>query len=214
MIKAIRFQNYKVLRDTTLPLGSFTLLIGPNGSGKSTAISAIRNAPRLELRVSSDLLASAGATSQEVTLTLQWGPPLDGVVFTARWGPQGPMSAQVSGARSSEIQQAILNDLNRARVYSFEAGQLAAVVQPQPSMTLGERGEGLAGVLDRLRDQHPERFEALNAELSRWLPEFDSVLFDTVQPGGKAIFLRTRPAKHRFPAWNLSQGTLLALGIL
>src|SRR2546425_12170952 len=80
MIKAIRFQNYKVLRDTTLPLGSFTLLIGPNGSGKSTAISAIRNAPRLEPRVSSDLLASAGATSQEVTLTLQWGPPLDGVV--------------------------------------------------------------------------------------------------------------------------------------
>src|SRR6266513_4715336 len=28
MIKAIRFQNYKVLRDTTLPLGPFTLLIG------------------------------------------------------------------------------------------------------------------------------------------------------------------------------------------
>jgi predicted ATPase len=113
-----------------------------------------------------------------------------------------------------ELQQAVRDELARARVYSFEAGHLASVVTPQPSMTLGERGEGLAGVLDRLRDQHPERFEALNAELSRWLPEFDSVQFDTVQPGQKAIFLRTRAGKHRIPAWDLSQGTLLALGIL
>jgi len=81
-------------------------------------------------------------------------------------------------------------------------------------MTLGERGEGLAGVLDRLRDQHPERFEGLNAELARWLPEFDRVLFDTIAPGQKLIFLRDRASQRRIPAGDLSQGTLLALGIL
>ncbi len=62
MIKAIRFQNYKVLRDTTLPLGNFTLLLGPNGSGKSTAISALQKVRTLEPRGPSQLIASASAT--------------------------------------------------------------------------------------------------------------------------------------------------------
>jgi predicted ATPase len=81
-------------------------------------------------------------------------------------------------------------------------------------MTLGETGHGLAGVLDRLRDQHPERFDALNSELARWLPEFDKVMFDTPSQGAKAIYLRDRKSGRRIPAWDLSQGTLLALGIL
>ena len=41
MIKSIRFQNFKVLKDATLPLNKFTLIVGPNGSGKSTAMEAL-----------------------------------------------------------------------------------------------------------------------------------------------------------------------------
>src|SRR5467141_705143 len=40
MIKSIHFQNFKALRDATLPLGPFTLIVGPNGSGKPTAMQA------------------------------------------------------------------------------------------------------------------------------------------------------------------------------
>src|SRR5260370_21817801 len=40
MIKSIHFRNFKALRDATLPLGPFTLIVGPNGSGKSTAMQA------------------------------------------------------------------------------------------------------------------------------------------------------------------------------
>lgn len=42
MITSIHFKNFKALRDTTLKLGRFTLIVGPNGSGKSTAMQAIR----------------------------------------------------------------------------------------------------------------------------------------------------------------------------
>jgi len=42
MIKSIHFRNFKALRDATLPLGAFTLILGPNGSGKSTAMQALR----------------------------------------------------------------------------------------------------------------------------------------------------------------------------
>ncbi|UCC30233.1 MAG: AAA family ATPase, partial [Phycisphaerales bacterium] len=42
MIESIHFKNFKVLRDTTLPLGPFTLIVGPNGSGKTTALQALQ----------------------------------------------------------------------------------------------------------------------------------------------------------------------------
>ena len=38
MIESVQFKNFKALRDATLPLGRFTLIVGPNGSGKSTAL--------------------------------------------------------------------------------------------------------------------------------------------------------------------------------
>jgi AAA15 family ATPase/GTPase len=41
MLTSITFKNFRVLRDATLPLGPFTLLVGPNGSGKSTALLAL-----------------------------------------------------------------------------------------------------------------------------------------------------------------------------
>lgn len=65
-----------------------------------------------------------------------------------------------------------------------------------------------------MRDREPERFEALNQELGRWMPEFDRILFDTPSAGHKTISLRTREGHHKIPATDLSQGTLLALAML
>ena len=81
-------------------------------------------------------------------------------------------------------------------------------------MQLAGNGQGLAGVLDRLRDEWPERFEALNEEFARWLPEFDQILFDTPSQGNRATKLRTRVGQHTIAAADISQGTLLALAIL
>jgi predicted ATPase len=72
----------------------------------------------------------------------------------------------------------------------------------------------LAAVLDDLKDNHPERWESLLAEMRRWLPEYDYIQFDKPQPGQKAIVLRTRTGGHRVPANQLSQGTLIALALL
>ncbi|MFN0055280.1 MAG: AAA family ATPase [Planctomycetales bacterium] len=71
----------------------------------------------------------------------------------------------------------------------------------------------MAGVLDRLRDKTPERFEALNEELQRWFWEYDRVLFDVPDSGQRAFSLRTVTGRS-IPALHLSQGTLLALAIL
>src|SRR5438045_9568851 len=41
MIERVEFKNFKALRDATLPLSQFTLIVGANGSGKSTALAGI-----------------------------------------------------------------------------------------------------------------------------------------------------------------------------
>jgi predicted ATPase len=81
-------------------------------------------------------------------------------------------------------------------------------------MEIAHTGANLPGVLDRLRDQHPERFDALNEQLGRWIPEFDRILFETPQSGHRSIALRTREGGHLIKAYNLSQGTLIALALL
>ena len=41
IIKSIRVQNFRCIRDETLPCEQLTALIGPNGSGKSSFLQAL-----------------------------------------------------------------------------------------------------------------------------------------------------------------------------
>jgi predicted ATPase len=87
-------------------------------------------------------------------------------------------------------------------------------VQTSPYPSLGPDGSNLAAVLDALRDSHPERFEELNKEFHRWLPEFDRILFKTPAPGKKTFLVRTTLGHHQYRPSDLSQGVLFALAFL
>jgi predicted ATPase len=105
-------------------------------------------------------------------------------------------------------------DLGRIRVYSFDARAIAAPSRISPGIELQPDGANLAGVLDQLDDQGRERFDALNQALSQWVPEFDQITFDKPADGYKVLSLQTREGRHKVPAAELSQGTLLALTML
>ena len=218
MIKTIKFTNFKALRDTTLPLGQLTILVGPNGSGKSTALDALRPS-----QLSFKNALSAGVKSDakpEIVVEIEWGPPFAEARTIARGHNEVPLIKRAHIDKKTRQQldrkrQPTLNKiLNHARIYSFDASVLAQPVALDRKMELGPKGEGLAGVLDRLRDDYPERFEALNEEFGRCLPEFDCILFETPRQGERAIKFRTRTERHAIPANDISQGTLLALAIL
>ena len=208
MIKTIKFTNFKALRDTTLPLGQLTILVGPNGSGKSTALDALR-----PFQLNFENALSAGVKSDakpEIVVEVEWGPPFAGAKTFRRGHNTG---SEIERGHTQDPSD--LNDiLSHARIYSLDASVLAQPVTLAPKMELGPKGEGLAGVLDRLRDEYPERFEAINEEFGRCLPEFDCILFETPQQGMRAIKFRTRTGRHAIPANDISQGTLLALAIL
>ncbi len=221
MIETVEFHIFKALRKATLPLGRFTLIVGPNGSGKTTAIQALQAAAApgstgFEKVATAGLEQSNVATVVEVVL--HWGTPHTGTRTNVRWFSRGGHDRNhlhtggdpVSDADARVLKQTLL----RIRAYSFEAQAISAVVSLKPGIEMGPNGTNTVVVLDRLRDKHPERFEALNEELGRWLPEFDRMLFDVPSEGARGFSLRTRDGKHSIPAADLSQGTLLSLAML
>ena len=214
MIKSIHFKNFKALRDTTLELGRFTLLIGPNGSGKSTVLQGLSATGRPQESSYSDLVTAGADASGEqgVRVEIAWEPPVGGI--HVEWPKTGGHKRGHPGMRSVPEQEAREAELAAIGVYSLRPEMIAKPVGLQPDTKLQANGFGLPVVLDQLRDQHPERFDRLNAEIGVWIPEFDRILFQTPGQGTRAIALRTRLGGHAISAGSLSDGTLLALAIL
>lgn len=216
MIEWIEFKNFKALRDAKLPLSRFTLIVGANGSGKSTALSAVLALAQPQ-QWNEERIRTAGVSrGVPITLRGQWKEENNDFLIQAHWesGNTYPTSYHHNGTNKLRRHDRPELALTRARIFSLDAESIARPVQLRPNMELERNGANLAGVLDRLRDQHPERFEALNEELMRWIPEFDRILFETPSQGQRSIALRTREGKHTIKASDLSQGTLIALALL
>ncbi len=220
LIESIQFQNLKALRDTTLPLAPFTLLLGPNGSGKSTVLQALQSLAQLgQINLAASLsVGLETADNPVVSVVVSWAQPFKGYRSRFQWPRQGGPGRGFdlpNGTIAKPLNITVAeNWLNRVRVYSLEANAIAQSVPLQPGLVLAHNGGGLAVVLEHLRDDDPERFEALNKEVARWLPEYDRIILPTPAPGQKAFSLRTRKGGHKIPAAQLSQGTLLALAVL
>src|SRR4051812_3271041 len=97
MFSAVHFKNFKALRDTTLPLSPFTLILGANGSGKSTALQAIR-AAALRHPTSYEQVVSVGPQpytkddGPAVQVTLDWASP-KGIQTQSIWSRFGQVAS-------------------------------------------------------------------------------------------------------------------------
>jgi predicted ATPase len=236
MIEIVEFTNFKVLRKTTLPLAPFTLLLGPNGSGKTTVLQALRNIANLaanpsahELQVAAYYAAQTGmsrfsllsVTAEDrnavVEIKLRLRLKERAIIATFHWHPDEQLTMQFNYEDGTALQQAEamfpLDWLGRIQTYALDP---SAIAPPSPvnSGPLQPNGAGLAAVLDDLKDNYPERWEGLLAEMRNWLPEYDYILFDKFEPGQKGIVLRMKKGGHRVAAKDLSQGTLVALALL
>jgi hypothetical protein len=199
MIKSIEFKNFRVLRDATLPLDRFTLIVGPNGSGKSTALELLRVAAGPGNIAFEDLIWT-GEDAGEAQVTLAWEGSYEGAFLRLVWKRGSGGRAHYGGAAAGapDIAEAVAADIQAVRVYSLDAHAIARPVSITPGAELEDNGGNLAAVLDRMRDEDPERFEALNEELAHWFPEYDRVLFDTTGPGVKAVPFAPRQEGTRF----------------
>src|SRR5215472_1247639 len=91
MIESIEFHNFKVLREATLQLGRFNLLVGPNGSGKSTVLTALTMAMRAAAGASTtsfDHVISTGSISKPTVVTIRYSSGgFDGLRVDLNWRP-------------------------------------------------------------------------------------------------------------------------------
>jgi predicted ATPase len=129
-------------------------------------------------------------------------------------GPEHTESNGTTVVIEPYLNTMFVRTLQAFTIFTFEAPAMAAPVQTQPHPTLEPNGANLSAVLDALRDSHPERFEALNIELARWLPEFDRILFETPAPGRKTFLVRTTNGHHQYRPSDLSQGVIFAIAFL
>lgn len=224
MIKSIKFHNYKALRDATLPLGRFNLIVGPNGSGKSTALEAIRMAasPYLlsfERTLSVDVGKSAGAL---VKLEISWDEEEYGQTMEIVWNGvtrSGHADSETKiygyeGLEADVARNKLHEKLRSTRIFSFNPRAIVEPTKVLPRTELNDDGSNLAGVLDLLHSRDPEKFESLTQELTRWLPEFDRILFDYTAEGDKFFKLRHRGSRRAIAASELSHGTLISIAFL
>ncbi len=211
MIKSIEFHNFKALRETTLPLERFTLLLGPNGSGKSSALQAIQWAKN-----------NAWPYYEELVSVGSIGLPIN-IIFT--FDASSPHTSHVEitdkgglSTKQLDIQRGRLlpetRPLEGFQIFNFDPSKIADPADLATQLEVPRTGEGLAVVLDTLRNKHEDRFEALEAELSSALPEFDAIKFDTSRSGHRVFLVRTREGKYKVPASALSQGTLFLIALL
>ena len=214
MIKAISFKNFKALRDARLELGRYNLVVGPNGSGKSTLLAGLQLISE-QREFPSSRVRSVGTDRdvEHVSVTVDWyGNPKHGSA-SVEWTSyhDGSFITQNDLTRAAMI---AIAEIRSARVYALDEDAISAPVPLQPNAELQANGGGLAGVLDSMRDEFPERFEQLSEEVARLLPEFDRILFETPAAGARGFMLRTRAGQHAIRAAELSQGVLLSLALL
>ncbi len=212
MIKEIRYKNFKALRDATLPLGRFTLIVGANGTGKTSALNSINILKSPESFSWNDIV-SAGA-DQDTVVSIS----LDSINWLWQWKySQGYVDEEYEDEMEKGMAK-ILKELAEEpfsdfHVFSFDPEKISQSVPINSEKTLRNDGGNLAGILDLLKDTEPERWKELNDALEDWFPEFDQILFDR-NDDGKYVVLRTKIGKHKIKAKDLSDGTRLALAYL
>ena len=218
-IKSIQFKNVKVLRNTVLPLGRFTLLIGPNGSGKTTALRGLSSFVQGKWPWPGGI--SVGLEGEprtwQASMELTWSGKFEEHSLeniTSSIHLRKNLDHFTTKSVGGRLIDSLRNWLHRIRFYSFDADRIKMKARLRDRAEMAESGEHLAVVLDRIRDRYPEHFVRINEAVTNWLPEFDSILFDVPAEGDRCISLRTRKGGHTISAEDLSHGTLIALALL
>jgi len=79
---------------------------------------------------------------------------------------------------------------------------------------LGYEGDNLASLLYFLQESKSDRLEQIKAAIRKVLPSFDNFVFNAVGAGRIGFSIRYADKRHIVPAANLSDGTLILIGLL
>ncbi len=190
MIRAVRFENFRCLRDVELTLAPFTVLIGPSGSGKTSVMEG------LQYRMACDPSDywRMDATKQ---VALQWTFANGQVVRRVF-----PIVELDSWAMSGHAVQGL----------ALEVGALRGDAPPGRAPALSPNGDNLASVFASLGTAQRE---AVVGQLCRWVPHVGDVGLHQTGPRSQQLRFQDRwqPGLW-FTPWQVADSVLLLLAFL
>jgi predicted ATPase len=211
VIASIEFRKFRVLEEAALPLGAFNLLLGPNGSGKTTAVRALlalgQTARAVQAGQPSMAQSDLAGARAEFSLDEEAG----GRRLALSWDAQG--HPRLEDAGGDAVPASALAWLAGFRGFVLDPAALPRPVPLDTAPVLSADGAGLAAVLGALRQSHPQRWETLIEDFRRLLPEAQDVVAGKTVDATMAFSVTTVQGR-TVPAANLSQGTLVILGLL
>jgi len=209
VIASVAFRKFKALRETSLTLAPFNLVIGPNGSGKTSLIQALLRLRTLSKLSLADGVAKAGGPEIEFRF---WAPHETVQVRLACVSDHVCDLLRVEPADAPDW-PTVRERLGHIRSYLLDHYAMAEASALSTGAELTTNGGNLAAVLSALRARAPEDFAAFTAEVLRLLPEFKAIKLGGADPTMADFSLRLDDGG-LVSADNLSQGTLYLLGML
>lgn len=186
MLQEARFENYRCLRDVTISLEPFTVLVGANATGKSTVLRGL-----VEQGISpEDCWMHKGGLSIEIQFTQQQRA-------TKRFDPR------TGGRRSGQ--------LHSAQLLHLDLSQLRAHNQVSEQRSLAANGGNLANVFATLSRKTQEE---LAGKFCALVPVFSDVNLRPRGQGNHAFVFEDRWSKTTLKPTEVSDGTMLVLAYL
>jgi predicted ATPase len=212
VIASVTFRNFKALRNTSLALEPFNLVVGPNGSGKTSLIQALlllRSLTKLPIK------DAHGSTPPFASpeIDFRFSPPFEPLEVHMSCSTDFACDLLKVRTSSPELWSQAKGEILRIRSYLFDHYAMAEPARRETGGELVNNAGNLAAVLARWKEQTPGVFDRLEAEFCRLLPEFGGL--ELVGQADR-ITLVGRLAEHkdRIPAESMSQGTLYTLATL
>ena len=243
MVRRVEVRGVKSLRAVALDLGPLTVLVGPNGCGKTTLLEEVARACRMGQPGgwNDNFFGRFGAEVASVDwggkFSYQGGGEIEWKIFTGvgeigfeckrdvdvgldlrivcrakdtthhtREQPNGPVVEQVLvGAK-----------VGRPLHLNLSAASMGRVAPIQEERALAGTGAGLPALLAHLAINEHETYLAIQEDLRAVVPHFERLYLPQIRVEGGigyGLNLHMRGAG-RIAAGEVSEGTLLALGLL
>ena len=215
MIASVTFRNFKALRNASVQLGAFNLVLGPNGSGKTSLIEALLHLRTLSKLPPADALTSP-ALGVTPDLTFRFTAPYEDV--EVRLGCVDDVACDALHVTPCGTPSWNELRVTLSKIRSYVLDPIAMSKPTQRPHVAGEElvfdGSNLAAVIAQMSETAPEAFSALSGEVVRLFPEF-SRLEPQLRPNNRVVLAFALAGGAGLVDGDaVSQGVLQMLGVL
>ncbi|HYV27806.1 MAG TPA: AAA family ATPase [Candidatus Eisenbacteria bacterium] len=204
MIKQIHLENYRSFVDAHVDLAEFTLVLGANGAGKTNFLRAFVDCGAFLIPL---LRPSLKAPAKGQPLPKHFNGADRDVTVTFFSGTKSLPCSEYPSQRQP--------GRGAVELFRLQPERISASETTVPHAFVASDGGGTTQSLESLKNGDQEAmFDAAHRALISYVPEIEKLSFANVQSGQKQMQVRERGIRGPVRADQLSDGTLLIIGLL